>query len=185
MKGTMQSSLVFLGKKVHRVVLSDRGNETPGQELLAAVKRGEVDEVADLIGRGADVETRDGVPRTALFIACVRGWVQIVILLIKAKARLDAKCEVLCLTPLMAACRAGIDQSEQIVTLLIKAGADLNRVDLQGRTALMVASGAGQLKVAKRLCMAGAKVRLKDKSGKTAIQFANDEGMRKLLRGYW
>ena len=62
------------------------------------------------------------------------------------------------------------------VSLLLGLGAELNRRDNRGRTALMIAAEAGHVAVVERLLAAGADPALTDKSGLTAAEIARGAG---------
>jgi TonB family protein len=62
-----------------------------------------------------------------------------------------------------------------LVTLLLKAGADLNLVNDDGESALVVAVKRRNVEGARRLLMAGADTSLRDGRGKTALDWAQEE----------
>ncbi len=65
---------------------------------------------------------------------------------------------------------------------LLAAGANLNGVDAQGRTPLMLAARAGHAPMVRALLDSGADARLTDASGKTARQHALDAGRDDIAR---
>ena len=70
-----------------------------------------------------------------------------------------------------------IEQGDvEIVRLLIGAGADLNRQNRQGRTALMLAADSGRLDMVEMLLEAGAVPTILDDGGKAALDWAVDKG---------
>jgi ankyrin repeat protein len=165
---------------MRRVVQPTLADPPPGRELLEAVNKGDPKRVGQLLAQGVNVEARDENLQTALFIACLLGLAEIAILLVRGKARVNAKCQKQALTPLMV---ASVNGDIRIVNLLVKSGADLDLVDIDGRTALMYAAMNGRKNVVVKLCESGADRRIKDERGsKTAFDFTSDEGLRKLLR---
>ena len=80
-------------------------------------------------------------------------------------------------TPLVVAAAMG---DSSVVSLLIKAGADVNARDDDGRTALMHAALRGDSSMARKLLSAGADRSLKDHTGRTASQCALSKGYTSL-----
>lgn len=64
--------------------------------------------------------------------------------------------------------------SPEIVTLLIKAGADLNTRNNDGETALIAAVKRGHVETTRLLLMAGADVKIRDAEGRSALDWAED-----------
>lgn len=76
-------------------------------------------------------------------------------------------------TPLMRAAEyASENNNLNVLKCLIKAGADLNVQDANGKTALMLAVGNNQIDAVKELIKEGAKLNIKDKKGNTALSLA-------------
>jgi ankyrin repeat protein len=83
------------------------------------------------------------------------------------------------ISPLMSASMVSTDLSAvaasvDVVKALIDAGADVDRQDHKGRTALMEASGRGCTEIVSQLLKAGARVNLANHSGWTALKIASD-----------
>jgi hypothetical protein len=81
-------------------------------------------------------------------------------------------------TPLMLASENG---HENIVSLLIKNGADLNARDLSGYTALEVATWQDNISICKLLLNAGANVNITNRLGRTALWRGNAPLLNLLL----
>jgi TonB family protein len=75
-------------------------------------------------------------------------------------------------TALMYAARS---ENQDLVVLLLKAGAALDQVNQDGETALVVAVKRGNVEAARQLLMAGADVTPKDARGRTALDWAEAE----------
>ena len=63
---------------------------------------------------------------------------------------------------------------DELVKLLLAKGADVNAVDDQGNTALMLAANAGEFQIVASLIDAGANVNAKNKEGLTALGLARE-----------
>jgi ankyrin repeat protein len=87
-----------------------------------AIKRGEVQIVLDLLGRGTDVDSRDRNGQTALMLAAHAGHGEIVETLIAHRANLNITAKF-GLSALMLALVAG---HAELARVLAKAGADLS-----------------------------------------------------------
>ena len=82
-------------------------------------------------------------------------------------------------TPLILASRGG---HLEVVRLLCEAGADKDKADVDGLTALTSASREGNLEVVQLLCDAGADKDKAIQSGATALTLACEEGHTEVLR---
>jgi uncharacterized protein len=87
-----------------------------------AIKRGDVQIVFDLLGRGTDVDARDRYGQTALMLAAHAGYREVVQTLIAHRANLNLTAKF-GLSALMLAIVAG---HEEVALLLVNAGADLS-----------------------------------------------------------
>ena len=76
-------------------------------------------------------------------------------------------------TPVMLASKLG---QEDILALLLKAGADIDHVDVGGGGCLHLASGPGHVSCLTILLKKGAKVNLSDSTGTTALMMASSGG---------
>ncbi|TFG58603.1 MAG: hypothetical protein E4H36_15220 [Spirochaetales bacterium] len=69
---------------------------------------------------------------------------------------------------------ASYNPNPEVITILLKAGANMDHQDYYGATALMYAAGSSNPEVFTILLSAGADGTLKDKSGKTAFDLAKE-----------
>jgi ankyrin repeat protein len=158
-----------------------------------------------LIENGADLAKRDEKGSTALHMACEEGEVDVVQLLIDAKADVNAQnndgrtplmwvkegllAKLLIengadleveddtgSTTLYYACLRGVE----VVHILIDAKADVNAQNIYGRTPLM--NSVENLDVAKLLIENGADLAKKDEDGNTALHMACDKGVADVVQ---
>ena len=126
--------------------------------------------VQELLDYGADPNIQNNDGRTALGLASLYGYYQIVQLLLnidRTNANLHTKEGW---TPLMAASQEG---HYKIVELLLQKGADLNaRNKYNGKTALILASKNGHHQTGQLLLKAGSDSSVRDIVGKTAEEQA-------------
>jgi ankyrin repeat protein len=139
----------------------------------------DVSVVQALVEAGADVNAPGRIdgsawPVSPLVIAIYRRRRNVVNILLNAGARIDWAINV------AAAC----DDSDEIVDLLLDAGADVNYLDRNGATPLLIAAYRGHESVVERLLDAGganleAKTR---KGGSTALVLAARRGHQEIVR---
>jgi ankyrin repeat protein len=179
--------------------------------LLAAAARGDVNEIRKLAASGANVNVRDDYARTPLHVATFAKQRDAIAALAKAGADLNAKerdrydavtiasvaddPETLRLlirlgasakqvtsrydgTALIAAAHLGHDE---VVRILIEAGAPLDLVNNLGWTALIESivlgnGGARHTATLRALVNAGANVNLADRNGRTPLELARGRG---------
>ena len=103
--------------------------------LLEAALRGQSKIVQELIGKGADLETRDEDGNTALALAAVTGSAPVIELLLSRGANIDAR-NKLKETPLILAAAKG---HVAAAAMLIAGGADVNVKSEKNDTPLMLA----------------------------------------------
>jgi len=160
-------------------------SQDPGVLLRRAAKLGETRNLkaflqAFLVEK-LDVDARDKEGWTALHLACLRGPVDNVYLLVKAGADINARTGGRASLPLSLACGCGY---ADIAQFLIKKGADVNMGDADGWTPLHWACQQGRVDTAEVLLSAGADVDARSNTGETpldmVIKFGN--GWRASLR---
>ena len=141
-----------------------------GAALVEAAAEGDVDVVASLLERGADVNSsKDEEGRTPLVAGCGSGSTELVKLLIERGAHVNMRADITTeegsgfITPL---CMALMEGHDEVAALLIEHGADVNAVGVEGKvgevtgslTPLMLAAGEGLQHATKLLLERGAEV---------------------------
>ena len=127
------------------------GGEAPAAradaQLRAAAARGDVAGVQDWLARGARIEARDELGRTALLVATQANQVGAAAVLIGAGADVNAK-DALADSPFLY---AGAQGRLAILRLTLAAGADLKSTNRFGGTALIPACEKGHLENVREL----------------------------------
>ncbi|KAJ7883308.1 ankyrin repeat-containing domain protein [Mycena leptocephala] len=144
--------------------------------LAAALKENHIDTVRLLLENGVDVDKNAGAALTA---AC-GSWhcnIEIVQLLLKAGATVNINSG--------AACASRSGNTEMIVGLLLKSGANVNSVNTDSTygTALAAACEVGRLEIVRLLLANGADVRLNGGTAVTAACGAWNANLGPLKRG--
>ncbi|NWH66891.1 ANKR6 protein, partial [Geococcyx californianus] len=152
------------------------------ERLLVAAYKGQVENVVQLINKGAKVAvTKHG--RTPLHLAAHKGHLHVVQVLLKAGCDLDIQDD----GDQTALHRAAVIGNTDIIATLIQEGCALDRQDKDGNTALHEACWHGFSQSAKVLVKAGANVLAKNKAGNTplhlACQNSHSQSTRVLLLG--
>ncbi|XP_075058880.1 ankyrin repeat domain-containing protein 6 isoform X3 [Mixophyes fleayi] len=153
------------------------------ERLLIAAYKGQVDNVVQLINKGAKVAvTKDyGCQwhffsgwhgRTPLHLAANKGHLNVVQILLKAGCDLDIQDD----GHQTALHRAAVVGNSDILAVLIQEGCALDRQDKDGNTALHEAAWHGFSQSVKLLVKAGANVLAKNKAGNTPLHLACQNG---------
>ncbi len=129
-----------------------------------------LEEIKELLKKGANVNARNKYGETALMKAAIIGQLDVVKCLVECRADLDVKDGV----GRTALIKAVIWGQLAVVKCLVELAADLEAKDGDGRTALMKAARFGYIKGVKYLVECGADFEAKDKDGRTALDFAKD-----------
>ncbi|WP_353280593.1 ankyrin repeat domain-containing protein [Wolbachia endosymbiont (group B) of Silvanus unidentatus] len=137
-------------------------------ELFAAVRSGDANQVADLINKGDDVNARDNRGNTPLHLAVLADKLQVVEKLIEGGADVNAKNNHGA-TPLHW---AALNQNVNIVEKLIEKGANVNEKNKYDNVPLHYAAGYGSLSVIEKLIEEGADINAKSSNGDTPLHLA-------------
>ena len=142
--------------------------------LHDAAKKGNIEQVKQLIAEGADVNQHDRRTGTALHWAATRGDAEVAKVLMVAGADVNAASKVDSETPLHAAAFSGFGT---VAELLLAKGADIEAATTGGLTPLhMAALGDGEA-VAQLLLSHGADIRATVRAfGQTALHIAAEHG---------
>ncbi len=183
---------------------ADRRAKGLDQELLNAVRDGNVERVRSLIRRGANVNTSTEFGETPLHLVTS---LKIAEVLVGAGANVNARDLEFAMTPLFyanatvsrlliskgaevnARARKGMtplawavywDQKEKLV-LLIEQGANPNATDDDGKSPLHIAANWGKLEIARLLISKSADVNVKDNACWTPLHWAAFEGTSEIM----
>ena len=137
-------------------------------ELVAAIKEGNVRDLRTLLDDGADADTETDAGTPVLIYSSIHGLENIATALIEAGADVEAK-DIPSATALMYAAQFDHDA---IVTALIEAGADVNAADSLGWTPLIRAVIGNNIEAVTALMAAGADVNATDFLGRGAVRIA-------------
>ncbi|KAM4694612.1 ankyrin repeat domain-containing protein 6-like [Discoglossus pictus] len=141
------------------------------ERLLVAAYKGQVDNVVQLINKGAKVAvTKHG--RTPLHLAANKGHLSVIQILLKAGCDLDIQDD----GNQTALHRAAVVGHSDIIAALIQEGCALDRQDKDGNTALHEAAWHGFSQSVKLLVKAGANVLARNKAGNTPLHLACQNG---------
>jgi len=137
--------------------------------LLLAASRGHLEIVEALINAGADVNRTDDDQRTALHWASLKNHTMVVMLLLNNGADLN-KQDAKLYTPLFFA--AWSDATSTLEFLLQKDGIEVELMNFQGWTPLIIASDKGNVGSVGLLLEAGANTTARSQAGATALHRA-------------
>lgn len=148
--------------------------------LFIAVDNNDINEVKNLIARGADVNEKDENydDITSLFLAVENGNLEIVQYLLDFGAKVNKRDEEK-QTPLM---RLDEDATPELVRILIKHGAKINAVDEEKNTALILAARSANAEVLQVLIDHQADINAQNEEGQTALMNAADAGNLEAVR---
>jgi len=153
------------------------------EQLMQAAENGSLEQIKALLTKGAEVNAKDNLGRTALMEAGGKGNLEIVKLLIDNGADANAKDEN-GRTVLMEAARSGkLRILEFPIDKVLKVNAKTKDVP----TVVMAAEWGRNLEVVRLLIDKGADVHAKAKNGDTALKMAQNKGntrIAKLLKAH-
>lgn len=147
--------------------------------FLNACRNGQKNIVQILLKKGGiDLNKRDAEGNTPLYYACLKGYRDIVILLLDNGAD-AAVTNNRSESPLHAAARSG--NKEIISRLLVEKEIDLNTTDNEGRTPLLCLLDNKRTDAALFLVDKGADTDIADSTGHKAIDYATAHGLREVV----
>lgn len=174
-----------------KILNTPRVQKKLNADLLDAAFSGDVQDVKELIKKGANVNAKSEHGRTTpLMEASSEGYTEVAELLIKKGANVNYKAPELCEigddnpnghTVLMMA-----HGSKKMIELLIKNGANVNAKGLNGYTLLMqLSEDSDKKEIIEMIIKNGANVNARDKYGQTALMTAahhNSDAVELLIK---
>jgi hypothetical protein len=160
------------------------GPNTEGDaKLLAAARRGEVEELRALAAAGANLEARDDDDHmTPLMNAVKQGHERVVDALIELGADVDAApARGLVYEGYRALHLACVHRHGDVAERLLAAGADVNAGGPRGETPLMIAAKKNDARVAQMLLRAGAQPGAERDDGYTALGLAGGNSTARII----
>jgi len=158
---------------------------TPADSPVAdAAMAGDVEQVRELLGSGADVNASQGDGMTALHWAAENGDPRLAEMLVAAGADIAAVTRLGDYTPLHLATRAGRAAAPAVVEVLLQAGADAQAItSTGGATPLYFAAGAGSTESVAALLEHGALIDVGESTWhQTPLMFAAVGGREDVVR---
>jgi len=188
-------SLHLLQILIKRNATLDQRNKRRISALSMAIKRYNIKAAVLLVQNGADVNIRDGIntPLTLVHTALSNTNEQslkqelrnLQTLLLTKSAHVNGNEDKLMWSPLMLTASHYQDNANlQHLKLLIHLGANINQVDKNSRSALMIAASLGRVEAIELLMRHNAKLNIADKFGWTALMlgvYYNQKETVKLL----
>ena len=150
-----------------------------GADLHVAARAGDVAAIAELLAKGADPNSRDGLGGTPLHDATWGGHRKVVELLLSKGANVNARHKEGGSTPLHYAV---ITDRIEMVELLLARGADPKLRYGQGSTILHLSANRGYVSMSKYLIAQGAELNVRDDAGATPLEEAVWKGRVELVR---
>lgn len=152
--------------------------QSSSQGIFDACRKGDTGAIKAMIKVNPDtVNCRNESGFTPLIIAGYRGQLEVVELLLKHKADINAKSGEG--TVLMGACFKG---NVELAALLIQHNADVNSANELGTTPLMYAILGQNIELIKLLLDNGALKDVKERSGKTALDYAIQSENKEIIQ---
>ncbi|XP_029926649.1 fibronectin type 3 and ankyrin repeat domains 1 protein-like [Myripristis murdjan] len=155
-------------------------NSTGRDSLMLACFSGHLDIVKHLRQYGAKWQSRDMGGCSPLHWAADGGHLPVIAYMIQDGCELDVRDSVSHWTPLMRV--SAVSGNAAVASLLIKAGADVNAKDKDGKTPLMVAVLNNYEKLVQLLLDSGADPHVKNEFGAGAAEMANAFGRESIVR---
>lgn len=151
--------------------------------LQCAVINGSISVARLLINAGANVNIKDSSGSSLVIYAARCHQLRMLKCLV---SKFKLPCDEVNkkgVSPLLGAAeeKAYGDSDAKVIEFLISCGADVNRRNANGQTALHLACVNGATKIVRILLAHGADKNLTDKNGKTPVDLTNAESIKKLL----
>ncbi|XP_071446354.1 transient receptor potential cation channel subfamily A member 1 [Hetaerina americana] len=147
--------------------------------LHSAVHGGDIKAVELCLRSGAKISMQQHDLSTPVHLACAQGALEIVRLMFsmqpKEKVQCLASCDAQKMTPLH--CAAMFDHPD-IVEYLVKEGADINALDKEKRSALLLAASRGAWRTVHTLIHLGADIQLRDENQRNTLHLIVMNGGR-------
>lgn len=187
------SRLRTLSILINRNATLDQRNNKHTSALSMAIKRFNVQAAILLINKGANINIRDSVD-TPLSLThkalsqtshqpLIQELRELETLLISKGAHVNTSDENLQWSPLMLTASQYPDvHSMQQLKLLIKLGANINQIDKNERTAMMISSSLGRIDALQYLIKFNAELNYYDKFGWTALMLAIYYNQKEVVR---
>jgi uncharacterized protein len=159
-------------------IARDAGTAGDKAPLLQSARDGNLQKLKACLASGADVNAQNGEGWTALMIATVKGYKEVLqTLLAQERTNVNARTH-----QGWTALRFAVSMGDsETVRILLDAGAEVNAPDHDGWTALMQAAGEGNLECLEILLAEGAEAWTKNKSGETASIIAAHKGFTEIV----
>ena len=146
--------------------------------FLNACRNGQKNIVQIFLKKGGiDINKRDAEGNTPLYHACLKGYRDIVVLLLDNGAD-SSIANNHSESPLHAAARSG---NKEIIARLVEKGIDLNATDNEGHTPLLCLLDNRRTDAALFLIDKGADTEIADSTGHKAIDYATAYGLREVV----
>ena len=154
-----------------------------GSPLKAAAAHGFEEAVRLLLDKGADIDLNGGQFGTAIQTAAAYGQIKVSKLLLECNPNVNLRGGWFDGTPLLAAAWISSRRTaEEMVRLLVQAGADVGTTDSKGATAMHSFAANGATSVLKVLVQNNASLDLQDKNGTTPLMLAIEEGRKSAVK---
>jgi ankyrin repeat protein len=141
------------------------------KHMWEAVRKGDLVAIEQLLGQGADINSRNEQDLTPLMIACAEGNSVLTTFLLQKGADVNARHQY----GVTALCLAALGEKYPIVEKLLDHGAKVELADANGRTPLLLAAmGRTQnaVDIVNLLLARGADIHHQDDEGNTALMLA-------------
>jgi ankyrin repeat protein len=186
-----------------RIIFRQRKDDLFTENFIMAARSGNIEVILESIKNGVNINAYSSQGNTALHEASEHSNLSVVRILLELGADINIKTESSKDTPLILAASRLIrlryignyridtklkldnefeSEAIQVVSFLIKSGADVNTKNKNGWTALMGTANAGSIEGTKILIKAGADINAKDKYGRNPLSLAKEKGNTEIIQ---